>query len=159
MKIAGSVGVGLGLTLLICIGAAAWSSGQQTGEKAVPLAGRSADLRERVTVLRTEVDVLQLEYDGLRVTRVQWIRDLGKSDLVGVDVAALSIMMKLELGGITGDAASLSEMSRHLGALDSKKPDEANDESGGQVRIPTMVDMTSHGIKSAAVAGPRACRA
>jgi hypothetical protein len=102
--------IGLGLLLLAAGSAATWSRAQQPGEQKAPAATR-AQLRERVIKLRTEVDLLQLDYDGARATLVEWIRDFGKAELMGIDVSALWSTMKMEFGGISGDPAFLKQMA------------------------------------------------
>ena len=59
MKTTRTIGLGLGLTLLACVGAVTFSRGQQAGEKAGTRATRRAELRHRIITLRTEVDILR----------------------------------------------------------------------------------------------------
>jgi len=119
MRIARAVGVGL--IVLLGIGASAFSWAQQTAEQA-PASAPKTELRERVVKLRTEIEMLQMEFDGTKAALVKWMEGIGQADLLGIDLSALWGTMKLELGGITGDAASLKQMSDLMGNLDAKDP-------------------------------------
>jgi hypothetical protein len=123
MRIARTIGLALGLTLLSGVWAVTFSRAQQPGEKSAPPAPTKAALRDRVITLRTEVDLLQVEYDGARATLVEWIRDSGKADLMGIDVSALWSIMKMEFGGISGDIASLMQTAPVVGKLDEIPPE------------------------------------
>jgi hypothetical protein len=123
MKTARTIGLALGLTLLTGVWAATFSRAQHAGEKTAPPASTKAELRDRVIKLRTDVDLLQVECDGARATLVEWIRDFGKADLMGIDVSALWSTMKMEFAGISGDAASLRQMADLAGKLDGNNPD------------------------------------
>ena len=56
---------------------------------------------------------------------VKWLEGVGQADLMGIDLSALWGTMKLELGGITGDAATLREMSELTTKLDANDPESA----------------------------------
>jgi hypothetical protein len=122
MRIASKITLSLLLTLLFGAGVATWSRAQQAADRPVSRGAKTADLRERVIALRTEVDVRQLEADGLRAALTDWSRDMAKADLMGIDMGALWGMAKLDLGGISGDAASLKQMSELTGALNADDP-------------------------------------
>jgi hypothetical protein len=99
MKTARSVWVGFGL-LLFATGAVTISRAQQAGEKRDSgLAGKRVS-RERVLELRTEVDVLQMEYDAARVTLVEWLRDSGKAELMGIDMSSFLAEMGMGFGTV-----------------------------------------------------------
>lgn len=118
-------GIGIGMIVLLWFGASAFSSGQQTGQKAAAPAPPAPERRERVLKLQTEVELLQLEFDGTRAALVKWLEGVGQADLMGIDLSALWGTMKLELGGITGDAATLREMSELTTKLDANDPESA----------------------------------
>jgi hypothetical protein len=122
MRIASKITLSLLLTLLLGAGVATWSRAQQAADRPVARGAKTADLRERVIALRTEVDVLQLEADGLRAALTDWSRDMAKADLMGIDMGAVWGMAKLDLGGISGDAAALQQMRELTGALNADDP-------------------------------------
>ena len=104
-------GLVFGLTMMVGVGAVTLSRAQQAGEWTTPRASTRGEAQELVLRLRTEVDLLQLEYDATRECLLGWLRDQGKADLLGIDVSALLGTVKLEMGGFSGNAASVKEMS------------------------------------------------
>ncbi len=80
MITARTIGLGLGLILLLGVGAATFSRAQQPGEKTAHQTPTRTELRERVLKLRTEVDFLQLEYDVARARLFRAIEDADNDD-------------------------------------------------------------------------------
>jgi hypothetical protein len=120
MKTPRTIGLGLGLILLFGVGAATFSNAQQPRGKPEHRTPIRAELRERILQLRTEVDLLQLECDATRACLFEWLRDQGKADLMGIDMSALLGTVKLEMGGLSGDAASLKETSDLISDLNGE---------------------------------------
>jgi hypothetical protein len=87
--------VGVGLAILLTTGVSTLSPAQQAGEKRSAALTPRRELRERLLNLRTEVDVMQLEYDSVRATLVEWMRDQGKAELMGVDMSMFYAEMGL----------------------------------------------------------------
>jgi hypothetical protein len=134
MTIARTIGLGLGLVLLVGIGAATWSRAQQVGEKNAPRAMTRAELRERVITLQTEVDLLQVDFDGARATLVEWVGGFEKADLMGIDMSAVLGTVKMDFAGISGDVESLKEMSDRYAKLEG---DDAKQSAAAQKAIVT----------------------
>jgi Uma2 family endonuclease len=80
MTIARTFGLGLGLVLLVGVGAATLSRGQQAGEKSTTPATKRGELRERIVTLRTEIDLLQVECDAARGRLVEAIKQADEEE-------------------------------------------------------------------------------
>jgi len=74
--------------VLLGVGAVTLTRAQQTGDKAVTPIQAKSELRERVLTLRTGIDLLQLEVDADRETLLEWFKETGKADLLGIDYGA-----------------------------------------------------------------------
>ncbi len=114
MTIVRTIGLGLGLALLVGLGAATFSPAQQAGDKAEPSAPGRAQLRERVITLRTEVDVLQAEREGARANLAKAIELVGITELTMFDTLGAGAF---ELRGKSDQEASeIIERIRSAGA-------------------------------------------
>ena len=84
MKIARTIGLGLGVVVLLAVGAASLSRAQQPkGTTVVAPSQARGELRERVLKLKTDVDLLQLEFDAARATLLEALKKSGERDLGG----------------------------------------------------------------------------
>jgi hypothetical protein len=78
MKTARTIGLGLGLIILVGAGAATFSRAQQPGEKIAHQVPTRMELRERVIKFQTEIDLLQVEYDAARANLAKAIKFANK---------------------------------------------------------------------------------
>jgi hypothetical protein len=116
-----TVGLGLGLMLLLAIGSATWLPAQQAGEKAASAAPKGGELRERVLRLRTETEVLQVEYDAARANLAKALELVWAAEFVLFDTVAGGA---LHLRGKEGtEASQIIESIRSGGANDLKGVD------------------------------------
>ncbi len=115
------VSVVAGLSLF---GAGVLSHAQKPGED-VQTVSPKQKLRERLVTLQAEVEVLRLERDAMRAGLLKLLTDMEQADIMGIDLASLMGTAKVELGGLSGDAGSLKEMSDLMKAMESDKPEVA----------------------------------
>jgi hypothetical protein len=120
-----SVLMACGLAGVLGLGALAIGRAQQAEPKGETGVSPRKTLRDRVVTLRTEIDLLQLECDGIRAALLKTLEGVEQGDILGIDVSSLMGSAKLELGGISGNAESLKEMSDLMKAMDSPNKDDA----------------------------------
>jgi hypothetical protein len=109
---------------LVLLGAGVLSHAQKPGDE-VQGASPKHKLRDRLVTLEAEVQTLRLERDAMRAALLKTLTDMESAEIMGIDLASLMGTVKLELGGITGDAGSLKETSDLMEAMQSNDPQAA----------------------------------
>jgi hypothetical protein len=120
-----SILMACGLAGVLGLGALAIGRAQQAEPKGEPRVSARKTLRDRVVALRTEVDSLQLDCDAIRAGLLKTMEGVEQGEILGIDVSALLGSAKLELGGITGNAESLKEMSDLMKAMNAENKEDA----------------------------------
>jgi hypothetical protein len=115
--------IGVGIMLLLGIGAVSLTRAQQASEKRESGRSTTQEARERYLKLKTEVDVLQMEYDAARATLVEWLRDAGKAELAGIDVSAFFAEINLGFGTVKGP---FGDADFEPAPVPAPKPDESS---------------------------------
>jgi hypothetical protein len=89
MRSARTIVVGLGIIILLGVGAASLSRAQQTGATSKPRSQAQTEMRERLLKLRSEIDVLQAEHDAARGDFTKSLERVSASDWAVIDMAAV----------------------------------------------------------------------
>jgi hypothetical protein len=109
---------------LSLFGAGMLSYAQKPGED-VQTVSPKQKLRDRFVMLQAEVETLRLERDAMRAGLLKLLTDMEQADIMGIDLASLMGTAKVELGGLSGDAGSLKEMSDIMEAMQGDDPKAA----------------------------------